>query len=252
MENDSAVSAFGSSSRALPEPPSLQVPHGGFRLLVGLGSGLLYTGLLAGTLALTRNAQSRPVPRRTMAIDLWAAGEPFVVEPVVSPRVAPGGTVPPPREVAAPLSDSTPAPSPEPAATADVPPISTSPAGGDRTAVTPGAPTHASGGREGAASDSSSEAVVPPRFDAAYLRNPEPRSPPLSKQLGEEGRVVLRVLVNAEGQVEQAEVRQSSGHPRLDQAALGVIHRWRFMPARHGPERLAAWVLVPISFQLDA
>jgi protein TonB len=94
--------------------------------------------------------------------------------------------------------------------------------------------------------------VVPPRFDAAYLQNPEPGYPLLSKRLGEEGKVILRVLVNPEGLAEQVEVRQSSGHPRLDQAALGTVRRWRFTPARRGAERLAAWVLVPLSFQLDA
>ncbi|MCE1203121.1 MAG: energy transducer TonB [Holophagaceae bacterium] len=95
-------------------------------------------------------------------------------------------------------------------------------------------------------------AVVPPCFDAAYLQNPEPGYPLLSKRLGEEGRVILRVLVNPEGLAEKVEVRQSSGHARLDQAALGTVRRWRFTPARRGAERLAAWVLVPLSFQLDA
>jgi protein TonB len=95
-------------------------------------------------------------------------------------------------------------------------------------------------------------AVVAPRFDAAYLKNPEPDYPSLSKRFGEEGRVILRVLVNPDGQPEQVEIRQSSGHARLDQAALGTVRRWRFTPARRGSERLAAWVLVPLSFQLDA
>jgi len=94
--------------------------------------------------------------------------------------------------------------------------------------------------------------VVAPRFDAAYLKNPEPDYPALSKRLGEEGRVLLRVLVTPDGLAEQVEVRQSSGHARLDQAALTTVKRWRFTPARRGEERLAAWVLVPLSFQLEA
>lgn len=96
------------------------------------------------------------------------------------------------------------------------------------------------------------DAVAPPRFDAAYLQNPEPSYPTLSKRFGEEGRVILRVLVTPEGLADQVEIRQSSGHARLDQAALGTVKRWRFTPARRGAERLAAWVLVPLSFQLDA
>ncbi|MBI3131582.1 MAG: energy transducer TonB [Acidobacteria bacterium] len=94
--------------------------------------------------------------------------------------------------------------------------------------------------------------IVSPRFDAAYLQNPEPDYPSISKRLGEEGRVVLRVHVNEAGLADQLEIRQSSGHLRLDQAALGTVRRWRFIPARRGSETLAAWVLVPLSFSLDA
>ncbi|MBL0210774.1 MAG: energy transducer TonB [Holophagaceae bacterium] len=111
-----------------------------------------------------------------------------------------------------------------------------------------GVPGGASGGMVGGQVG----AVVPPQFDAAYLQNPEPDYPILSKRLGEEGRVILRVFVNPEGLAEQVEIRQSSGHPRLDLAALGTVRCWRFTPARRGLEPLAAWVLVPLSFQLDA
>ena len=94
--------------------------------------------------------------------------------------------------------------------------------------------------------------ILPPQFDAAYLRNPEPDYPALSRRLREEGRVVLRVLVTEEGAPQQVELRQTSGHPRLDQAALEAVRRWRFAPARRGADRLAAWVLVPLAFSLDA
>lgn len=42
------------------------------------------------------------------------------------------------------------------------------------------------------------------------------------------GRVVLRLSVNAEGRVEQADVSQSSGNPELDQRALRTVAHWRF------------------------
>ncbi|MBS1785577.1 MAG: energy transducer TonB [Acidobacteria bacterium] len=91
-----------------------------------------------------------------------------------------------------------------------------------------------------------------PRFDAAYLNNPDPAYPVASRRIGEEGRVILRVLVSALGQAEQVEVRTSSGSSRLDQAALSAVKRWRFEPARQGDSAIQAWVLVPISFHLDA
>jgi len=93
--------------------------------------------------------------------------------------------------------------------------------------------------------------IIPPNFNAAYLHNPAPAYPPVARRLGEQGRVVLRVLVSADGQADQVEVRTSSGSPRLDAAALETVQRWTFVPARQGDRPLAAWVLVPISFRLE-
>ena len=94
-------------------------------------------------------------------------------------------------------------------------------------------------------------AVVPPSFDAAYLQNPPPAYPPMSRRRGEQGKVMLRVYVNAAGAAERVEVRASSGHERLDQAAQEVVQRWRFVPARQGGQPVPAWVLVPITFSLE-
>jgi protein TonB len=93
--------------------------------------------------------------------------------------------------------------------------------------------------------------VVPPSFVAAYLRNPPPAYPPMSRRRGEQGTVILRVLVNAEGGAEKVAVRTSSGHELLDQAAHDAVHHWRFVPARQGDEPVAASVLVPITFALE-
>ena len=61
----------------------------------------------------------------------------------------------------------------------------------------------------------------------------------------------MRVLVNAGGGADQVEIRTSSGHELLDQAALNAVRRWRFVPARQGELAVAAWVLVPIIFTLE-
>jgi protein TonB len=94
-------------------------------------------------------------------------------------------------------------------------------------------------------------ATTPPSFDAAYLDNPAPAYPPLARRTGEQGRVVLRVLVTAQGTAEAMELRSSSGYARLDNAALETVKRWRFVPARQGEVAVAAWVLVPIVFTLE-
>lgn len=93
--------------------------------------------------------------------------------------------------------------------------------------------------------------VSAPVFNADYLQNPPPRYPMLSRRLGEEGRVVLRVLVNPGGGADEVQIRASSGHERLDDAARETVRRWRFLPAKRGEQPVAAWVLIPISFRLE-
>ena len=93
--------------------------------------------------------------------------------------------------------------------------------------------------------------IIPPNYNADYLHNPPPAYPPVARRLGEQGRVLLRVLVTADGEADQVEVRTSSGSPRLDAVALETVRRWKFLPARQGDRPLAAWVLVPISFRLE-
>jgi len=93
--------------------------------------------------------------------------------------------------------------------------------------------------------------IIPPNFIAAYLDNPAPEYPHLSKQLKESGRVLLRVRVSAEGRSAQVELDKSSGYDRLDQAAIEAVRRWRFVPAKQGDQAFTAWVIVPINFQLD-
>lgn len=93
--------------------------------------------------------------------------------------------------------------------------------------------------------------VAPPRFDAAYLNNPRPPYPPVARRLGEQGLAVLRVRVSADGLPEQVELHRSAGSPRLDEAALEAVRRWRFTPARQGDRAVAASVLVPLVFKLE-
>lgn len=93
-------------------------------------------------------------------------------------------------------------------------------------------------------------ALSPPRFDADYLKNPAPPYPPLSRRLGEEGRVLVRVLVDQEGRPRTVALDASSGHSRLDNAALQAVRRWRFMPAKLDERPVSEWVVVPVVFSL--
>lgn len=87
--------------------------------------------------------------------------------------------------------------------------------------------------------------------DAAYPNSAAPPYPRLSRRLGEEGRVVLRVRVLADGHAASVEVTESSGYPRLDATALEAVRRWRFVPARRGDSAIDSWLRVPIVFRLE-
>jgi protein TonB len=90
-----------------------------------------------------------------------------------------------------------------------------------------------------------------PSGDDSGLQNPRPAYPPISRRLGEQGRVVVRVLVSADGLAQQAQVHQSSGHDRLDQSALATVQRWRFVPGRRDGAPEAMWFNVPVNFRLE-
>lgn len=93
--------------------------------------------------------------------------------------------------------------------------------------------------------------ITEARFDVDYLNNPKPAYPPISRRLREEGVVIVKVNVRADGSVADARVEKRSGSSRLDDAALAAVKRWHFVPARRGQEPIESWVLVPIEFELQ-
>jgi protein TonB len=93
--------------------------------------------------------------------------------------------------------------------------------------------------------------LVLPSSDADYLQNPKPPYPALSKRLGEQGKVVVRVLIGIDGMAQKTEIKQSSGFDRLDQTALNTVLRWRYVPGRRAGVPEAMWFNVPISFVLE-
>ena len=90
-----------------------------------------------------------------------------------------------------------------------------------------------------------------PSSDAAYLNNPKPPYPALSRRLGEQGKVVIRVLIGADGKAQQAQVHSSSGFDRLDQAGLQTVLKWHFEPGKRGGIPEAMWFNVPLIFKMD-
>ncbi len=159
-------------------------------------------------------------------------------EPVPAPQITPPRPrpvertpAPPPRPVPQVQPQTLAAAASAPAAVAEVPAVKEAPPAAPAPAPMP-------------------QTVSQARFDADYLNNPAPAYPPLSRRLGEEGKVMLRVFVEPSGRPNQVEIKAGSGWPRLDQAALEAVRRWQFIPARRGDEAVGAWVLVPIVFNM--
>jgi protein TonB len=211
--------------------PAAEFPAGGGFAPVGLVAVLALHAAVFWTLLLLRvGTIDAPAPPSVLTVALLKPPE-VAVPPPVPPPTAPlpkPRLAPPPERIAAPVEALAVPPAPtfaEPAPPA--PPTPPPPV------VVPAPPQ-----------------TVAPRFDAAYLENPKPPYPALSRRLGEEGRVVLRVRVRADGTAGETAVETSSGSPRLDRAALDTVSRWKFVPARRGDEPVAAWVRVPIVFSL--
>lgn len=135
---------------------------------------------------------------------------------------------------------------------AAVPPVVLAPEPASSVASTP-APSSVEPSSPPAATVSAPPAAItPPAFSAAYLRNPPPAYPASARRNGEEGTVMLRVLVGRDGVPLKVEVGQSSRSRLLDQAAQDAVQGWRFVPARRGTETIEAWVRVPVSFRLES
>lgn len=171
------------------------------------------------------------------------------VEPQPVPK--PPETVPAPKPVVQPKPR--PAPAPRPVAAPSLAPAPTAPIG----VVEPQpAPPPVAAPVEAAAAPAPIAPPPPPKVElpsssADYLQNPEPPYPPMSKRLGEQGKVVVRVLIGVDGTAKDAQLRQSSGYERLDKVALETVRRWRYVPGKRNGVPEDMWFNVPINFVLE-
>ena len=93
--------------------------------------------------------------------------------------------------------------------------------------------------------------VTPPVNKADGLDNPKPVYPALSKRLGEEGVVLVSLLILADGQVTEVALARTSGYPRLDAAALAAVRHWHYRPARRGGVAIDYRYLQPVAFSIN-
>jgi len=91
-----------------------------------------------------------------------------------------------------------------------------------------------------------------PLVRAARFRVPPspPRYPRRAIELDLRGTTILRALVDVDGAATEIVVWTSSGVRLLDDAAIAAARGWKFEPAFEGTVAVAAWVEVPVRFEL--
>ena len=77
-----------------------------------------------------------------------------------------------------------------------------------------------------------------------------PVYPAEARNEGISGEVLLRVFVDAAGQVSAVEVARSSGHLVLDAAAVNAVSTWWGEPATRDGQPVATVELLPVQFRL--
>jgi periplasmic protein TonB len=211
-------------------------------LIVAAVIGFHVLGLWALQTGLLRRAVELVVP---VAVLVELVEPP---QPLVTPEPTPTKPVPAPKPVAPverivrqapmPLAITDPAPAPQAPTGVVSAPATPQPSVTEPVAAAPVAPL-------------APAKVELPSSDANYLNNPPPPYPPLSKRLGEQGRVMVRVHISADGVATRAEVQTSSGYARLDETAVQTVLRWRYVPGKRAGVPEAMWYSVPINFVLD-
>lgn len=170
----------------------------------------------------------------------------------VTPPSAPKPVPQPPKPLLKPQAATKPAPliaaPPIPTATPEtfVVPMAPEP---------PAMPTAAAASAPVAVIEAAAQPPAPRQIpDAAvqFLQLPEVLYPRLSQRHGETGLVIVRAYVGTIGGAPHSvQIERSSGHARLDQAALAAVQKARFKPYAEKGQPVEGWALVPIRFELE-
>jgi len=80
------------------------------------------------------------------------------------------------------------------------------------------------------------------------IKRVNPKYPELAKKAGIEGTVVVKVLVNTKGDVEDVQILKS--HPLLDESAIEAARQFKFKPGKQRDRFVKVWVSIPFNFKL--
>lgn len=80
---------------------------------------------------------------------------------------------------------------------------------------------------------------------------PQPRYPLESRRNREQGLVVLKAVIDVNGDIERIQVTQSSGYGALDRAARQALEQARCAPYIDNGQRIAVAARLPVAFNLN-
>lgn len=190
---------------------------------------LLHAGLLVAVLLYT-GTQTRTIKYQPLDVR--------TIEEVKPPDALPPPPPPPP-SIQAPPPPFIPAPEIVIATQPSVaPPVAVATSAAPPVPVAPTAPAPAAPAKR-----------VQPDIDMRH--SSDPLYPAESRRRGEQGLVVLLVLVEADGQPSEIKLEQSSGHDRLDEAAIdGARHNLHYLAGTVDGKAERMWLRYRYNFQL--
>ena len=77
-----------------------------------------------------------------------------------------------------------------------------------------------------------------------------PDYPWLAASAGMEGLTLCEVRIDSTGRVIASRILQSSGHKKLDEAALAAVDKFSFLPAQYGQGSDGITLVIPFEFKL--
>jgi periplasmic protein TonB len=211
-------------------------------------SSFIFASCLALSALVTASFLTFPIRERIVA-----GGIPETPPVIIQLR-----TIPEPRRearIAAPAKPSAPRALPIPAK--NVPPDTlTIPNTGLEKNYTPAAPPAPAGGTAEASPATAQPAEDRNVYQAAdveekpkRLTTVTPDYPEMARRAGIEGVVMLKLLVNREGQVDSVDTVK--GPDIFRKSSIDAAKRTRFSPARQNNRPVACWVLVPFRFVIN-
>ena len=88
------------------------------------------------------------------------------------------------------------------------------------------------------------------KYKIGTIENPHPEYPIIARKKGWQGRLLLAVHIDKNGNVLNIHVKETSGYEILDRVSVKTIRDWKFFPARYGDRYVEDNINIPVSFKL--